>query len=164
MDDAASAPKRMGRPKGAKNREKPKPPPRLDPEQLIEHQLQLLAAVQSALSTDFKRSQEGGEKWVDGRFVMSLNRHSQAISKAIESLRKSTDVAEEMAKRMTPEQLLDAALRKIETQDTATINYAIRRLRAHREMSPVQTAVVSAGQAIADLEESDDDDSGPESR
>lgn len=153
--------KKLGRPKGAKNREKPKPLQRIDPEQLIEAQLKLLSDVQTALADDFRRAREAGEKWVDAKFIMSLGRHSQAIAKAVESLKKSTDVAEEMAKRMTAEQLLDAALRKIETQDAATINYAIRRLRAHREATAAPAVpLVSAAEAIDRLEDDDDDNHG----
>lgn len=135
----------------------------MDPEHLIEQQLQLLADVQGALADDFRRARESGEKWVDAKFIMSLGRHSQAIAKSVESLKKSSDVAEEMAKRMTSEQLLDAALRKIESGDTATLNYAIRRLRAHRDAAavPQATSVVSAAEAIERLEDDDDDYRGP---
>lgn len=154
--------KRLGRPPGVKNRAKPAPPQRIDPEQLIEAQLQLLSDVQGALAEDFKRTREAGQKWVDGKFIMSLGRHSQAIAKAVETLKRSTDVAEEMAKRMTAEQLLDAALRKIEASDTATVNYAIRRLRAQRDATATaQVApIISAAEAIDRLEDSDDDDRG----
>ena len=58
--------------------------------------------------------------------------------RTIDALKKSSDLAEELARRMTPAQLLEAALRKVEGQDLATLTYAIKRLCAYREkLAPV---------------------------
>lgn len=136
-------PKKRGRPPGVRNREVP-PATKVkgdyiaaDPDTIIARQLSMLNAVQGMLRNEIQAAVDADE-WVDSRTVQSLEKMSNAIVRAIDALKKSTDLADELASRLTPEQLLDAALKKIEAQDVATLNYAIKRLRAHRErIAPV---------------------------
>lgn len=63
---------------------------------------------------------------------------SNALVRAIDGMKKHMDMAKELAAQMNAEELLEAALKKIEGQSIATLNYAIKRLRAKREaLAPV---------------------------
>lgn len=63
---------------------------------------------------------------------------SNALARAIEGMKKHSDLASELASRMSAEDLLEAAMQKIEGQSLPTINYCIKRLRAKREaLAPV---------------------------
>jgi DNA-binding response OmpR family regulator len=59
-----------------------------------------------------------------------------------------------MSKRLSAEQLLEAALKKIESHEPQTIKWAIKRLRARLELAAPQRApLVTATDALADLAE-----------
>jgi hypothetical protein len=153
-------PKRgRGRPPGSKNRGAAKATA-VDPESLVSRQLAMLDTVQRALADDLAKAMAGGERWVDLKFVTLLEKHAGSIARTIDTMRKSADVAEEMARRMTPEQLLEAAIAKLASQDLPTLRYAIKRLRAHKERLEAETPVprtanevTSATGAIAELDD-----------
>ncbi len=147
-------PKRLrGRPAGSKN--KPKPPPSLipdrlvppskiakadyryaDPATLVARQFALVDWAQQALRNEVTAYEAG--VFVDAKTIGKLVDLSNAITRNIESLKKYSELADEIKDRMTPEELLEAALKKVEGQDLATLNYAIKRLRAYRErLAPV---------------------------
>lgn len=168
-------PKRRGRPPGSRNRPKDEqgravPPSTLpredyhhpDPDAIVARQLTLVDWAQQALRNEMKRAMQSKGEWIGEVDIAKLEKLSQSVVRAIEALRKSSDLAMEMAARMTPEQLLEAALKKIEGQDLATLNYAIKRLRAHRErLAPVGgmdklqmgETRATATTAIADLDD-----------
>ncbi len=178
--DSSDKPRR-GRPPGVRNRPKDEhgdsiPPVRLrppssvpledydhaDPDTIVSRQLTMLDWAQQAMRNEMKRAFQAKGTHIGIEDITKLEKLSQAIVRSIQALKASDDLAKEMAARMSPEQLLDAALKKIEGQDIATLNYAIKRLRAHRErvapiagMDKIQmgepAAVATASDAIADL-------------
>lgn len=121
-----------GRPKGSRN-VKPKQDYHADPDTLISRQLSMLEMAQTALRDDLRTMLNGDEHWVEPRHIVALERLSNAIVRAIDALKKSAELADELSSRMTAEQLLEAAIKKLEGQDKPTIRYAIKRLRARLE-------------------------------
>lgn len=153
-------PKRgRGRPRGSKTRrglELPALPdssvPNLDyqhadPDTLVSRQFSMIQWAQQALH----------ERAVKSRTMdpHELEKVTNALVRCIDALKRSSDVADEMSKRMTGDQLLEAAMKKIEGQDAATVRYSIKRLRAHLEKLGVQkdsTLIVSGNPAASALE------------
>jgi hypothetical protein len=132
-----------------------------DPDTIVSRQLTMLDWAQQALRNEMKSAMQAKGKWISADDISRLEKLSQAIVRAIQALKGSDELAKEMSARLSPEQLLDAALKKIEGQDIATLNYAIKRLRAHRErLAPVhgmdkiqmgEPSLATAADAIADL-------------
>jgi hypothetical protein len=109
-----------------------------DYDAMFSRQFALIDWQQQALRNKMKAGMMGGGQLTDARDTKELLDLANALTRSVEGLKKFRDMAEEMAKRMGPEELLEAALKKIEGQDLATINYAVKRLRAHRErLAPV---------------------------
>ena len=144
-----------GRPKGVKNK-KPwaQAGPRLvpqattpnqdfkyaDPNTLVARQLSLIDWAQLALRREIDRgAQANGLGGIGLDDIQRIEKLSNGLVRAIEALRRVTDIAEELKNRMTPEELLEAAVKKVEGQSPATIRYAIKRLRAFLEtLGPVE--------------------------
>lgn len=172
-----SAPKRRGRPPGVRNRPKDEhgnPIPRLappstkpledlrhaDPDSIVARQLTMLDWAQQAMRNEMKRAMQAKGDWISHDDIAKLEKLSMAIVRAIEALKKCDEATTIMSSKLSAEQLLEAAIKKIEGQDIATLNYAIKRLRAHRErIAPVggfdkmqmgETPSTAAG-AIAEL-------------
>jgi vacuolar-type H+-ATPase subunit I/STV1 len=146
-----SKPKKRGRPPGARNKVKPAdivipvhaPSAQTDykhsdPDSLVSRLFLLidwqLSAAKESMDTQMKKAAGGGPRFYDADYGKSLVDMANALVRSIDALKKSSDIAEELQKRLTPQQLLEIALRKIEGQDVATINYAIKRLAAYRKM------------------------------
>lgn len=105
--------------------------------------------------------------------ISKLAELSNAIVRAVDGLKKYDGLADELQRRLSPKQLLEAAIKKIEGQDIPTLNYAIRRLRAYRAtLAPVSGPETkqlgdkpnnltgknsNAATMIADLEDEDDE-------
>ena len=148
MDEA---PKKRGRPPGVRNKPKDEqgrlvPPStkpeadyrHADPDTIVSRQLSMLDWAQQAMRNEMQRAMQKKGMWVSVDDIHKLEKLSNAIVRAIDALKKSSDLATELASRLTPAQLMEAALAKIEGQDLATLNYAIKRLRAHRErLAPI---------------------------
>lgn len=145
-------PKRRGRPPGSPNRPKvevaprelpPSSPPgedffHPDVDSMVSRQLALINWAQQALRNEMKRGMQASGERVLLDDVKKLVELSNALARTVESLKRTSDLAEEMASRMSPAQLLEAAIKKVEGQDLATIRSAIRRLRAHlASLAPV---------------------------
>jgi alcohol dehydrogenase YqhD (iron-dependent ADH family) len=135
-----AAPRRRGRPPGVRNKPKPLVPPstvphedyrHADPAAIVSRQLSMLDWAQQALRNELKAGYQARGTTIDHRDVEKLEKLSNAIVRAMVAMQKLADITDELAKRMTPEQLLEAALKKVEGQDAATIRYAIKRLRAY---------------------------------
>lgn len=176
-DDTEAAQRRKpGRPKGSRN--KPRdgyrspfepvviPPHRadrvIDPLRLVDDQLRLLSWTQELITEDMRKAVDGKHNASPGGTdVRKLADLSAAIAKVLDAMRRSHELADELAKRLSPEQLLELAIVKIEGQGIKTINYAIRRLRAYREkIAPVTNADmlhigVTAADALESLEAED---------
>ena len=154
--ESAATEKKPGRPKGSRNREKPKRDYTADPDTLIARQLAMLEMAQGALRDDMQRMLTGDEKWVRAEHVTALERLSNAIVRSIDAMKKSAELYDELSSRLTAEQLLEAAIKKLEGQDRPTIRYAVKRLRARLEVLEAEQAVVpltdTAADAIAGLE------------
>jgi hypothetical protein len=139
--------RKRGRPPGSRNKPQTTNPVRLtppsadpgadyryaDPETIIARQLSMLDWAQQACRNEMQRAMQGKGLHIDVRDIEKLEKLSNAIVRAVDALKKSADLADELSKRLTPEQLLEAALKKVEGQDAATIRYAIKRLRAYLE-------------------------------
>lgn len=141
---------RRGRPPGSRNKlkypDREVPPSStpledirpVDPDTIVARQLTMLDWAQQAMRNEMKRAMQAKGTHISGADIEKLADLSQAIIRTMDALKKSSDLAAELSSRMTAEQLLEAAIRKIEAQDVATLNYAIKRLRAHRErIAPV---------------------------
>lgn len=143
-----------------------------DPDSLVSRMLTLLdmqlTAAKSELDLSFKTA-DGKPRFYNAEFGKNLVDLANALVRAIDALKKSSDINEELSKRLSPQQLLEIALRKVEGQDEATLNYAIKRLRAYREKefgSATPRAKVQLGEmknfsntavdALASLEDEDD--------
>ena len=97
--------------------------------------------AQQAMRNEMKRSMQAKGEWISADDIGKLEKLSTAIIRAIEALKRSSDLASELSSRLTAEQLLEAAIKKVEAQDLATLNYAIRRLRAHRDRTAARDHV-----------------------
>jgi hypothetical protein len=159
--DAETRVKKAGRPKGSKNKRvagigPPNPNRPLadydhaDPETLIARQFSIIDTAQQWLKAEMEAVARGESETV-GFDVRRIHELAQALARTLESLKKSADLADEMAKRLSPQQLLEAAIKKLEAQDLATIEYAIKRLRdVRRDVAP-EASDVRATDAIAEL-------------
>jgi len=119
-----------------------------DPGTMLSRQLSLISWQQQALRIKMFGGVKNGEQALadirsggkmtfpeDTKELLDL---SNALTRCMEGMKKHSDLAAELASRMTAEDLLEAALQKIEGQALPTLNYAIKRLRAKREqLAPV---------------------------
>lgn len=175
-------PKRRGRPPGSRNKPK-EPEQRLAPPSstvkadyrhvdlsaMVERQAALIDWAQQAVRNEMNRAMGNKGTFIDERDVKKLSELSNALVRCLEAIKKADDLEELIKNRLSGEQLLELALRKIEGQDIATLNYAIKRLRAHRErIAPVdglakmqmgerkdEPAEQTATSAIAELVDAD---------
>lgn len=175
-------PKRRGRPPGSRNKPK-EPEQRLAPPSstvkadyrhvdlsaMVERQAALIDWAQQAVRNEMNRAMGNKGTFIDERDVKKLSELSAALVRCLEAIKKADDLEELIKGRLSGEQLLELALRKIEGQDLATLNYAIKRLRAHRErIAPVdglakmqmgerkdEPAEQTATSAIAELVDAD---------
>lgn len=98
----------------------------------------MLDWAQQATRNEMLRAYQSKGVTIDLKDIERLESLSNAIVRTIDALKKSSDLADELSKRMTGEQLLEAAIKKIEGQGEKTIKYAIKRLRAYVEtLAPI---------------------------
>ena len=143
--------RRRGRPKGSRNKaalQRQVPPGlqpmddyrHVDPDALIGRQMTLIDWAQQALRNEMQRAMQGSGKWIQAGDISKLSDLSNALVRSLDALKKHNDLAEELQKRLSGPNLLEAALKKIEGQDLPTIRYAIKRLRAYLEkLGPVSS-------------------------
>lgn len=117
-----------------------------DPAAIVSRQLTLLDWAQQAMRNEMQRAMGQKGSWIGREDVDKLEKLSNGIVRAITALQKMADLTDELARRMTPEQLLEAALRKVEGQDLATIRYAIKRLRAYHNEVGIKGGAATAQQ------------------
>lgn len=139
--------KRRGRPPGSRTRPALEREPRLAPpastpladyrhtdiNAMCARQLSMLDWAQQAMRNEMQRAMQSKGEHIQAVDIDKLVQLSNGLVRAIDAMKKSSDLGDELAKRLTAEQLLEAAIKKVEGQDIATLNYAIKRLRAHRE-------------------------------
>lgn len=144
--DTDNQPKRRGRPPGSRNKQK-EPEQRLAPPSstvkadyrhvdlsaMVERQAALIDWAQQAVRNEMNRAMGNKGTFIDERDVKKLSELSNALVRCLEAIKKADDLEELIKGRLSGEQLLELALQKIEGQDIATLNYSIKRLRAHRE-------------------------------
>lgn len=99
---------------------------------IIERQITMLDWAQQACRNEMKQGMQRDGKRIDLKDIEKLESIAQSIIRTVDALKKYEGVAAEIEKRLTPAQLLEWAITKIEGQDTATLNAVIKRLRAHR--------------------------------
>ncbi len=154
--------KKRGRPPGKKNEPSLAPPgwrkplaeiQHADPRTLVDEQLVLAQWMQKSFKETIRKKLSGSEpKGISFEEIRIFEKMSSILADAIRTLEKVDAVAEEMSKRLTGEQLLEAALKKIETQEPQTIKWAVKRLKAALELkAPKAAPLTTASDAIADL-------------
>lgn len=171
------AKKKAGRPPGSKNGRKLLPlgklsrwdnystPPKMDYrhediETLVGRQLSMVGLAQDRVRQEMLGLTDDGQpgkisKPITLDDVERLNDLSNALVRSIDALQRATKVADELKDKLTPEQVLDAAIAKIKSQDLATITDIIKQLERHRKRDPKHNAaaeVRGAADDIANLE------------
>jgi hypothetical protein len=160
--------KKAGRPKGAKNKPPSLAPPawkraaadikHSDPQTLVDRQLVLAEWMQGSLTEEVRRRLTSQNPFITVDDVKRFDVMTTCLATAIRTLKGVNDLAEEMSKRMTGEQLLEAAVDKIEAQEPQTIRWAIKRLKATLERRvPKAAPLRTATDALAELVDSDAD-------
>lgn len=149
-------PRRRGRPPGRRNKtplvkdtEEVFPDQGApDVDQILNDQLRYIAAAQKQIA---KESQTG----FTTTGLRQLHSISGALVRAVEALGRAAKVKEELASRMSPSQLLEAAISKCEQQDLPTLNMIIRRLTKFRagKVGGFTPTLVTAADAIAAAQE-----------
>lgn len=104
-----------------------------DPDAMVSRMLSLLDWALQAQRNEMTRAYQAKGVSISVADIEKLGHLANTLVKAISALKGATDIAEELAKRMTAEQLLEHAAKKIEGQDAATLRYYIKRFRAHLE-------------------------------
>lgn len=103
-----------------------------DLDTLCARQLSLIDYAQQALRNEFGAGFQSDGRSISGQDIQKLMDLGQALVRSADALKRSTALAEEIADKLSPEQLLEAAIKKIEAQDLGTIKYIIRRLTEYR--------------------------------
>lgn len=129
-----------------------------DPSTLIERQFVIAEWMQAAFREEIRRRMEEPNIVLDADDVKRFEGLTMSLNRAVNTLRQSADLADELASRMTADQLLDATLKKIEAQETAFVRYAIKRLKAHLDLmapkaDPGRVPLGTALDAMASLED-----------
>lgn len=89
--------------------------------------------AQQALRTEMQRAMQSSGVRIEAVDIQRIERLSSSLVKCIQALKSVSDLSEELKGRLTPQELLESAAKKIEGQDAATIRYYIKRLRAFLE-------------------------------
>ncbi len=139
-------PRKRGRPPGSRNKPRDEegrltPPSSVpladyklaDPETLVSRQLSMVDWAQQAVRNEMQRAYQSKGTHIQTVDLDRLETLSNTLVRTMDALKKCSDVAEELSKRMSAEQLLEAAAKKIEGQDAATLRYFIKRFRAYLE-------------------------------
>lgn len=92
-------------------------------ERLIRAQLDLIDRQQSAMC---------GAVTAGHSDLAKLETLSRSIHRAVEAVAAAQRAYKDIADQLTPSQLVDALIRKLEVEDVAVLGYAIRRLVATR--------------------------------
>jgi hypothetical protein len=126
-----------------------------DPRTLVDEQLVIAQWMQDSFKETIRKRLAGSKpQGILLEDVKVFEQMTSCLATAIRTLEKVDAVAEEMSKRLSAEQLLEAALKKIESHEPQTIKWAIKRLRARLELAAPQRApLVTATDALADLAE-----------
>lgn len=141
--------KRRGRPPGSRNRvgvaQSPVDAGPPDVDTILNDQLRTIAAAQKQMASDTR------DGFTEGQ-LRRLHALAAATVRAVEAMARAAKVKQELAERMSPAQVLEAAIQKIEQQPIETINAVIRRLTKVRNglvggFTP--RTLVTAAEAIA---------------
>jgi hypothetical protein len=126
-----------------------------DPRTLVDEQLVLAQWMQNSFKEHIRQLLTGSQpKGITLADVKAFEVMTSCLATAIRTLEKVDAVADEMSRRLTGEQLLEAALVKIESHEPQTIRWAIKRLKARLELTTTKSApLVTATDALADLAE-----------
>jgi hypothetical protein len=132
-----------------------------DIETLVGRQLSMVGLAQDRVRQEMLGTTAEGEpgriaKPITMDDVERLNDLSNALVRSIDALQRATKVAEELKKKLTPEQVLNAAVEKIKAQDVPTITEIIRILDKHRKKDPRHNSAaktIAAADSIASLED-----------
>lgn len=125
-----------------------------DPDTLIQRQLSMLGQAQMSVRVEMTAGmqRDGGRICLDD--CLKLEKLSSAIARSVDTLKKSQELTQYLDARRSPDELLEAALAKVEAQTVPTIRYAIKRLRACLErLAPNSEASGTAVEALSSLAE-----------
>lgn len=132
-----------------------------DIETLVARQLSMVGLAQDRIRQEMiGQNEDGSERYMGDKIVTSedierLADLSSTLVRSIDALQRCTKVAEELKSKLTPEQVLEAAIKKIEAQDLNTLSRIIQRLGGARRKNPSHNKhmkTVAAAEGIADLE------------
>jgi hypothetical protein len=150
--EAEPTPKRRpGRPRGSKNTPALARPlaPTTDPITLVQRNFEMVDWAQRAIRLEMQRlMQEPNVRAAEGLCKRLLD-VSNALARSIDALKKANNALEELQKVLTPQQLLEAAIKKIEGRDPGEIRYAVKRLRLALEAGT--SPLVTGADALASL-------------
>lgn len=165
--------KRRGRPPGTRNGRKLVPlskvenwdayktPPLMDYrhediDALVGRQLSMVGLAQDRIRQEMLGSADAKcEKTITVDDVERLVDLSNALVRSIDALQRATKITAELKSKLTPEQVLNAAIEKIKSQDVATLTLIIQKLAKHRNKNPKHNKyikTIAAADGIADLE------------
>lgn len=170
--------KRLGRPPGTRNGHKLTPlsklpkwsnyvtPPKMDYrhediDTLVGRQLSMVGLAQDRIREEMIGvNPDGSERFMGDKRVTSddverLVDLSSALVRSIDALQRVTKITAELQSKLNPEQVLEAAIKKIEAQDLVTFTNIIERLVRKRKKNPASNKhmkTVAAADGIADLE------------
>lgn len=167
---------RRGRPPGKGNRLTPISklptwsnyvvPPKMDYryediQTLVARQLSMVGLAQDRIREEMIGVDKDGKKtYMGDKTITSMDIErlmdlSATLVRSIDALQRCTKVAEELQKKLTPEQVLEAAIMKIQAQEPHTLSDIIKRLNRYRLKHPktnVRSMTIAAADSIADLE------------
>lgn len=127
-----------------------------DPDTIVARQLSMLSIAQQAVRNEMLTGTQSEGTRMRAEDILKLEKLSSAIVRAIDALKKTSDLTGVLSSRMSPEELLEAALVRVEGQDVPTIRYAMKRLKAHlarlSDSSPKEPILVSGADALAAIE------------
>lgn len=145
------AKRRPGRPRGSKNTPALARPlaPSSDPITLVQRNFEMVDWAQAAIRREMQRLMQTENTRAAEGLCKRLLDVSNALARSIDALKKANNALEELQKVLTPAQLLEAALKKIEGRDPGEIRYAIKRLRA--SLDGGAPALLTGADALASL-------------
>jgi hypothetical protein len=127
-----------------------------DIDALVGRQLSMVGLAQDRIREEMLGPSDAKcEKGVTADDVERLVDLSNALVRSIDALQRATKITQELKSKLTPEQVLNAAIEKIKSQDIATLTQIISKLIKHRNKNPrhnKHAKTIAAADGIAALE------------
>lgn len=152
--EAEDPPKKRGRPIGSRNKPALARPmaPTTDPITLVQRNFEMVDWAQAAIRREMQTLMQTPNTRAAEGLCKRLLDVSNALARSIDALKKANNALDELQKVLSPAQLLEAAIKKIEVRDAGEIRYAIKRLRAVLEADKPMVTGADALAALGDDE------------